>query len=205
MISAVLMLEGHEPAVWDMPKLQQKKKTREEIKSRHWVCKFCGKDMNPCMGPLREWHFAHKRDASACPFDTESEKETPQHLALKRAAGEAMFRHFGTDAQHLEYEVRFETIGRIADALITLKDGSRVAVEEQISPLSVEHLQERTNAYLREDIEVVWVFLEQPSGGLKQGGLWDTCRAWLLNEGYLVLTARATTIEKTVPLPNLPQ
>lgn len=194
MISALLIREGQDPKALDMPHLRAKK-TREDIQAQQWQCKFCGKDMAPRMGAIRAWYFAHVREASECPFEAESERESPQHQALKRAAGEALRRHFGDQVQSLEYEVRFPNIRRIADAMITLKDGTRVAVEAQLSALSVYQLQERTHAYLSDEIEVVWVFLEQEAGGLRDGGLWDKCREWLLDEGYLVLTARATTVD----------
>ncbi|MFC4424816.1 competence protein CoiA [Deinococcus navajonensis] len=186
-----------------MPSLRVRR-TRQEIQAQQWKCKFCGKPMSPRMGAIRAWYFAHKREASECPFEAESEKESPQHVALKRAAGEALRRHFGTQVKSLEYEVRFPHLKRIADAVLELEDGMRVAVEAQLSPLTLHQLQERTDAYLRDEIEVVWVFLEQENGGLKTGSIWDTCRSWLLSEGLLVLTARATTVQTAVPLKEMP-
>lgn len=186
-----------------MPTLREKR-GREQILAQQWQCKFCGKPMQPRMGAVRSWYFAHKREASECPFEAESEKESPTHRALKRAAGEALRRHFGDQVLSLEYEVRFPHIKRIADALLVLKDGTRVAVEAQISSLTLQQLQQRTDSYLRDEIEVVWVFLEAEAGGLKEGGLWDKCREWLLGEGLLVLTARATIAQTVVPLPQLP-
>lgn len=201
MISALHIREGHDPVPLDMPTLRQKR-SREDILGQTWQCKFCGKPMTPRMGAIRAWYFAHKREASECPFEAESEKESPQHLALKRAAAEALRKYFGKQVASLEYEVRFPNIGRIADAVITLTDGTRVAVEAQLSPLTLHQLQDRTDSYLRDEIEVIWVFQEQDHGGLKAGGIWDTCRQWLLDEGYLVLTARATVTQTSVPLPG---
>ncbi|MFC5849601.1 competence protein CoiA [Deinococcus petrolearius] len=203
MLSALLIQEGKEARAFDMVYLRQKK-GREDIAAQTWQCKFCGKPMQPRMGAIRSWYFAHAREASECPFEAESEKESPQHVALKRAAGEALRQHFGTQVQSLEYEVRFPHIKRIADAVLILKDGTRVAVEAQLSPLTLQQLQGRTDSYLRDEIEPVWVFLEGEVGGLKEGGLWDKCRDWLLSEGLLVLTARATITQTAVPLPQLP-
>ena len=203
MISALLIQEGKDPLAYDMPYLRSKGRTAQQIKEQHWQCKFCAKDMTPKTGATREWHFAHKAQASECPFHTESEPESPLHLSLKRAAGEGLFRHFGREADTLEYEVRFPHIRRIADAVITLKDGTRVAVEAQISPLPLERLQERTYAYLKDEIDVIWVFMERPNGGLKEGGNWDLCREWLLDEGFMVLTAQTVIKDTAVPLPEL--
>ncbi|GGR71516.1 hypothetical protein GCM10008959_36510 [Deinococcus seoulensis] len=184
----------------DMPTLKGKR-SKADIKAQTWHCKFCGVPMTPRMGPLRAWYFAHQRDASACPFEVESEKESPRHQELKHAAAEALRRHFKDDVASVEYEVRFPHLRRIADAVITLKDGARVAVEAQLSPLTLDLLQERTNSYVRDDIEIVWVFEERAEGDLKPGGLWDACRAWLLEEGHVVLTARFTAQQSALPLP----
>ncbi|CAM3831603.1 hypothetical protein DESA109040_22295 [Deinococcus saxicola] len=147
MISALLVREGQEPKVLDMPYLRARR-ARAEITAQQWQCKFCGKAMSPRMGAIRAWYFAHRSEPSECPFETESERESPQHQALKRAAGEALKHHFGDQVDSLEYEVRFPNIRRIADAVVTLKDGLRVAVEAQLSPLTLPRLQERTHAYL---------------------------------------------------------
>lgn len=200
MISALLIREGQDAVPLDMPKLRASGKTRQEIQQQSWQCKFCGQEMRPRMGAVREWHFAHLRDKSDCPFEAESERESPQHMALKHAAGDALRKYFAEDFQSLEYEVRFAGLGRIADALITLKDGTPVAVEAQLSPLTLDQLQLRTYAYLREDIDVVWVFMEHLSGGLRAGSTWEKYREWLLEEGLLVLTARAVTTEKSFAL-----
>lgn len=199
MLTALLIQEGHAPRVLDMPSLRGKKDPAE-IRAQTWECRFCGGIMIPRMGPLRSWSFAHKANASECPFEAESERESVRHRELKHAAAEALRRHFGEDVARVEYEVRFPHLRRIADAVITLTDGSRVAVEAQLSPLTLDTLQERTDSYVRDDIEVVWVFEERPQGDLKPGGLWDACREWLLSEGHVVLTAQFTAHETALPL-----
>lgn len=182
-----------------MPYLRAKR-GRAEIAAQTWQCKFCGVSMTPRMGQLRAWYFAHKRQASECPLEAESEKESPRHQELKHAAAEALRRHFGDEVAGVEYEVRFPHLRRIADAVLTLKGGARVAVGAQLSPLTLDQLQERTDSYVRDDIEVVWVFEERPEGDLKAGGLWDACRAWLLEEGHVVLTARFIAQQTALPL-----
>lgn len=117
MISALLMRDGQEPKVLDMPYLRARK-AREEITSQHWQCKFCGTDMSPRMGAIRAWYFFHKSKASECPFEVESERESPQHQALKRAVYEALKLHLGEQVDSLEYEVRFPIIRRIAKSAL---------------------------------------------------------------------------------------
>lgn len=202
MLSALLSVDGKARGVRALPTLREKGVSSQEIAAQEWQCKFCDKPMRPRMGAVRSWHFAHQWEASECPFEAESEKESPKHRALKRAAAETLRRHFGEQVESLDYEVRFPHLKRIADALLTLKDGTRVAVEAQLSPLTLQQLQQRTDSYLRDEIEVVWVFLETKGGGLKPA--WEQCREWLLDEGLLVLIARETTEQKVVPLPPEP-
>lgn len=183
----------------NLPDLKRRGKLAAEIQSQHWQCKFCGKAMTPKVGPIRIWHFAHKQSASDCPFRTESDSESTHHLLLKRTSGEALSKYFGNQFASLEYEVRVPEARRIADVMITLKDDSRIAVEAQLSPITLEHLQERTHAYLNSGIEVVWVFLEE---NLKSEGLWSMLRQWLLEQGCLVLSARSVFEETALILGN---
>ena len=197
MLSAQLVKNGVVDKTFDLPRLKERGKSAEEIRSQTWRCKFCGEPMTPKLGPIRIWHFGHQQHASACPFSTESEHESEHHRLLKRTSAEALMRHFGELAGTLEYEVRVPEASRIADAMITLKDGGRVAVEAQLSAISLEDLQQRTYAYLDAEIEVIWVFLEER---LNTQGPWTVLRQWLLDEGCLVLSARSQVHEKTLAL-----
>lgn len=197
MLSAELIREGQASGIFDLPTLRLRGKTPESIRAQQWRCKFCHHEMTPKMGPVRTWHFGHAPDATDCPFERESEPESPHHQLLKRTSAEALARHFAAQTPQVEYEVRLPQAGRIADALLTLADGSRVAVEAQLSPITLEELMVRTRAYHQAEIEVVWVFLEER---LKAGGLWAELRRWLLEEGCLVLSARSEVVTKTLNL-----
>lgn len=197
MLSARLIRPDEPPKVLDMPTLQRKNKAAADIKAQAWECKFCDQPMTPRIGAVRSWHFAHKPKASPCPFESESEHESDHHRLLKITSAEALRRHFGDQVQSLEYEVRLKEAGRIADALIILKDDSRIAVEAQLANITFEALQERTYSYIDAEIEVIWVFLEER---VKQNGPWRAYREWLLAEGCLVLTATSVIEEKTLPL-----
>jgi competence CoiA-like predicted nuclease len=192
------MVGGTPPGqVHDLPTLKDNGETRATVQARSWECKFCQQPMTARLGAVRVWHFAHQTGASSCPVHTECEPESQLHLMLKRASADSLRTYFGEEVATLEYEVRIPDAGRIADALITLQDGSRIAIEAQLSPISQEHLQERTMAYLAEEIEVIWVFLEER---LNAPGPWQEHRRWLLAQGCLVLSAAATVQEKNLRL-----
>ncbi len=190
---------GGDPAgqIHDLPGLKDQGMNAADIRAEAWVCKFCEQPMTPKLGVTRVWHFGHKQGGSVCPVHTESDPESQLHLMLKRASGAALRTHFGTQCLSLEYEVRLPEARRIADALIVLQDGSQVAVEAQVSKISLAELQERTHAYLSAEVEVIWVFLEER---LAVPGLWQELRGWLLEQGCLVLSAASVIEEKTLRL-----
>jgi competence CoiA-like predicted nuclease len=196
MFSAVLIKEGLEPRAWDMPTLQ-KRRTRDQIREQTWRCKFCEAPMQPRLGLSRIWHFAHVHDVDACPSNHEADVETQEHRLLKRASATAMQRYLKDEVVSVEYEVRIPEARRIADVLLVLKDGTRVAVEAQVSAITFENLQERTEAYVREELEVVWVFNQ---ARMTPGSLWEGLREWLLAQGHLVLTATTIVKETTISL-----
>ena len=196
MFSAVLVKEGTEPRSYDMPTLKRQR-TGSEIRAQTWRCKFCDSPMTPRLGLVKNWHFAHKQEVGACPSKTEAEPETEEHRLLKRASAAAMKRYLKDQVESLEYEVRVPAARRIADVMLVLKDGARVAVEAQVSPISSDLLQERTAAYVREEIDVVWVF---NAARITPGSAWEAQREWLLSQGHLVLTATTVVKEEVIRL-----
>lgn len=174
--------------------------TPDDIRHLPWHCKFCGVPMIPVLGAVREWHFRHHQDASECPAHGELEAESPRHRLLKQTAAEALRDYYGARVATLEYEARVKDAGRIADALLTLTDATRLAVEAQVSPISFENLQRRTTSYTGADVDVVWVFIAEDGIQLRPGSSWDTARTWLIDEGYMVLIATLATEVTALPL-----
>ncbi|MBB5378589.1 competence CoiA-like predicted nuclease [Deinococcus metalli] len=173
--------------------------TADDIRTQEWHCKFCDVAMIPVLGAVREWHFRHLRDASECPAHRELETESPRHRLLKQTAAEALQIHYGARVASLEYEARVKDAGRIADALLTMTDATRLAVEAQVSPISFENVQRRTSSYTDADVDVIWVFIAEEGTRLRPGSSWDNARTWLIDEGYMVVIATLDT--EVTPLP----
>jgi competence CoiA-like predicted nuclease len=117
------------------------------------VCPLCDGAMYVKDGMVRIRHFAHQtRCASPLAMP-----ESIDHLLGKCYIAE----HLRLDlAGHVrakvEYEVPLLEAGRVADVLVTLPDGWRVAHECQLSGITTGELQERTEAYGRAGIDVFW-------------------------------------------------
>lgn len=189
MLSSLTYSADGTPQVYDLVQLRQTQ-TPTQIRAVTWTCKFCAGPMTPVLGPTRQWHFRHQPHTSPCPAQGELEPESERHRALKRSAAESLRLHFSPHVVSVNYEVRLPEAGRIADALLTFQDGTRVAVEAQVSPIALEHLQQRTNSYTDVDVDVIWVFVADSQGQLRPGSPWATARDWLVNEGYMVILAQ---------------
>lgn len=199
MLSAQTTTPDGQPYVADMVDLRRTV-TADDIRRQDWQCKFCQVPMTPILGPVREWHFRHHPGAGDCPAQSELEPESPRHRLLKQTAAEALQRHYGDRVARVEYEARVKDAGRIADALLTMTDATRLAIEAQVSPISFENVQRRTNAYSAADVDVVWVFIAQDGTTLRPGSSFETARAWLIEEGYMVLIATLETDVQALPL-----
>jgi competence CoiA-like predicted nuclease len=153
---------------------------RRQIKSGDCICEICQEPLMIKGGPLIQAHFAHYPDPtgrSTCP---DREKETPEHLAAKDEITVALQHGLSEYADaEIEQEVWLAEINRRADVLATFPMGWRIAHEIQLSRISKEELEARTNDYYRTGIDVVWWL----------GGAADTDenRRWCLNRfGYCV-------------------
>lgn len=175
---------------------QDKVALRERLRGREYACPHCGQAMTPNLGSLRVWHFSHQREASTCPYETQAEPESPKHRNLKSALAQAMMGYFADRKPRVELEVRLPDIGRIADVLVSLEDGSRIAVEGQLAFIPLEELMERTRSYERADIEVIWAFEARAT----QGGRFADHRDWLLERAHFVIEVSTQVHSETVSL-----
>jgi competence CoiA-like predicted nuclease len=137
----------------DITQLEQPKAV---LKSGDCVCQLCGEPLIVKDGWINQAHFAHY---VACASDYEHKPESPEHhsgklamVTLLRARNQEY-----ADAV-IELEVCIPEIKRVADVLVTYRMGWREAHEIQLSPITVEKLNERTDDYLRAGIDVFWWF-----------------------------------------------
>jgi competence protein CoiA len=115
---------------------------------RPFVCPVCAGEVILRKGRLRVDHFAHKRSV-ACAY---GEGETEAHRRCKSEIYEALLRSPGVSDVRLERylkDVRPDVSARV--------NGVPVAIEVQISNLTVETVIRRTEEYARRGIYLLWL------------------------------------------------
>jgi len=127
---------------------------RAVLRSGDCVCQLCGEPMIIKAGLIVSPHFAHY---ARCESDYRFQPETAEHRRAKRELAEKLRETFAeyTDAE-IELEMPIPEIRRVADILVTFPMGWRVAHEIQLSAITLEELEERTDDYSRAGVDVVW-------------------------------------------------
>ncbi len=112
----------------------------------NWTCKNCNK---PVFYNQYEDCFKH-RGLKPDGF----EPETIEHKAMKNYWYSVFPKFNHIKSRHKEFW--FED--QVADVYFELRDGKKVAIECQNSPITSKRLIERTKKYTEKDIYVLWVF-----------------------------------------------
>ena len=120
-----------------------------EVKRQAYYCPACGTSVRLKKGKNVRTHFAHE-SLKSCDFYHEN--EGPEHLENKVA----LFHWVKKDAE-AEMEYPIPELKQIADILIN----KQLALEVQCSPISCEHLRERSNSYRSLGIQVLWLLGEK--------------------------------------------
>lgn len=152
------------------------------------ICQLCEQPMIIKAGQVIQAHFAHK---VSCTSDYEHKPESAEHLKGKKYVHD-YFADFYKDCSGIivEYEARLPEVKRVADVLITFPMGWQVAGEVQLSPITVDEIQQRTNDYLSLGIDVMW-FL-----GAKADK--ENIRNWCLENIGVFLTLNMVTLKDAV-------
>lgn len=137
-------------------------RAREAHRADALACPLCGLPVVTVREYFRDgdWVASHVRHKSQEPCTTtyRHHEQTPEHFAAKYHIGKTAAEEFGYEVAECKYEVYFKEVNRQADVCITLVDGSRVIHEAQLSPISVDELEERTNDYQRLGYGIHWHF-----------------------------------------------
>lgn len=120
-------------------------------------------------------HFAHI-SLEACQFY--SENESAEHLGLKAELYKAISKGAKVEIEHV-----LEEIGQIADVFVS----ERLALEVQCSRLSEKRLIERSQAYQRAGIHVLWLLGEKLWLGKKISPLQEQFLQFSKNMGFYYL------------------
>jgi len=130
------------------------------------VCQLCESPMFPKSShtrlgiPVRA-HFVHSRRecSSSHPGYEGGAGESVYHLKGKQYLVEAWipgYRRYADALVEYEQHIKEDDADQIADVLVTLPNGHRIAHEVQLAPITTEQLQERTNGYISASIDVYW-------------------------------------------------
>lgn len=166
---------GEMVCVWDYPD------PRRDLRAEDLVCPLCEEPLTLRAGLVRSAHFAHR---SRCPREDWYEPETPEHRAFKQAVRDWLLQDpFWQEAQ-IFLEVPIHEARRRADLLAVFPGGWRVAHECQVSPITLEELQTRSENYLQAGVDVLWWFTRQQ---LRRSQEW--LPQWLLRFQGIILTA----------------
>ncbi len=127
---------------------------RADLKGLKFECRLCGIQMLVRPSSKGRFHFYHKQK---CTTDYQSNPETPEHLSGKSFVAEYI------SSKLLEYssfnpiyEEPLHEVKRIADIVSKFPMGWWVAHEIQLSPITTEKLEERTQDYSRAGVDVIW-------------------------------------------------
>jgi competence protein CoiA len=118
-----------------------------------FTCLECSREVVLRTGSVRITHFAH-RASSLCRYGA---GETDAHRRCKKAIYEALLKEPGVKNVILEHPL--ETCR--PDIFATIKN-TRVAIEVQISTLSMDTIIRRTEEYARKGIYVLWLLQWTP-------------------------------------------
>lgn len=124
-----------------------------------YVCPFCKAKVIVKKGQIMVPHFAHAIGVvNSCTYNeyikSKAGGESEEHLKYKLMIKEKA--EAREDVERVELEVRIGN--RIADTMIYYKNGSRQIVEIQLSPITIDKLEERSSDYVKEGIDPYYIF-----------------------------------------------
>lgn len=116
---------------------------------QRFYCPACQGEVIPKLGEKQIWHFAHKRNQRC---DIEIEPESPYHINGKRQLYEWLLSQ-GIDVK-LEHFLK--DIRQKPDVFVNI-NGIQYAIEYQCSTISEQLFFKRTNTYISNGYEPIWI------------------------------------------------
>ena len=127
---------------------------RIKIEKKRLVCKFCNGSVSIRHGLVRAKHFYHLQP---CTCDFERHPQSAEHNLGKELVSnhvKEFWKEFSKVQVHYEYAL--PDIKRIADIAMIFPSGWVVIHEIQLSSITNEQLQNRTNDYNSLGADVIW-------------------------------------------------
>ena len=113
-----------------------------------FICPQCDKPVVPTYGGKSTRHFVHKASAH-CVFDF-GESESPRRIKT------AIYEALRTEVEATDVALEFP-MGTVRPDVFACIRGQKVAIEVQISTLSLESIAYRTAEYARKGVYVLWL------------------------------------------------
>lgn len=146
---------------------------RKELVKDDLECHLCGGEIIIKAGLVRIKHFSHKPN-SPCGCDYERQPESYEHLFFKRLLsteiGNEFSEYLGVKPR-LEYPIH--EVRRIADIVFEFPSGWLVAHEIQLSHITIEDLEKRTNDYRNAGVDIIWWLGNRADTELNRKWLFD--------------------------------
>ncbi|MBU8906912.1 competence protein CoiA [Desertibacillus haloalkaliphilus] len=114
-----------------------------------FICPVCQGPVQLRLGPIRKWHFAHKKER-ACQVDIEP--ESADHIRGKVL----LFQWLAAQGLRIYLEPYLKRLNQRPDLLVKHEE-QFYAIEYQASSLSEEQLRKRTFGYLNAGITPIWI------------------------------------------------
>lgn len=131
---------------------------QEEFGGGRLICQFCGAPMHTRQGERYSPHFVHDAECDRAGYP--SKPESAEHFAGKAFVREVLRKAHPNES--VEVEVPIAGCKRIADVLVSFRDGWSIAHEIQFSSIAEPELIRRTRDYHRAGVDVMWWFGPEP-------------------------------------------
>lgn len=153
---------------------RDREQLKVSLKASSYQCKHCRQPVRTRLGNKNRWHFSHIPPVD-CRFLDEKGPESELHLQVKRMMANNLLKKYPEGKPQIVFEEPIAGGKRIADVLLRNESGFEVAAEVQISPITLEKVQERTRDYQIAGVRVLWVFVK-PN---RQNSFQQDCVDWL--------------------------
>jgi competence protein CoiA len=137
MLTATRRADGRKLAAWEADKDE-----------RPFLCHCCGTIVTLRKGGIRAAHFAHQPPVT-CEYGT---GESEEHRLCKIAIYESLVQHPRVTKCEIE-----RNLGTVRPDVSAYIDGVPVAIEVQLSSLSLDRISYRTAEYARRGIYLLWL------------------------------------------------
>jgi len=129
-----------------------------ELSDQDLFCPYCHIDFIIVSGEKVASHFRHKQECQNPIAAAYFSGETEEHRQAKTFIKQQFIKELRNYTRlRPELEVLAEPASRIADVMISYPFGYRQAIEIQLSRVSLENIQERTEDYFQAGIDVFWL------------------------------------------------